>query len=105
MIAKGSRPLAGRPLFTSSLALTLLASSALVSTLARADDDDVHFRPGHLLVSRSVYDNNAANVVAGVTQLPPNCVAPNCVAANANGTYPTVFNNDQVDGSFGITAK
>jgi hypothetical protein len=105
MIAKGSRPLAGRPLFTSSLALTLLASSALVSTLARADDDDVHFRPGHLLVSRSVYDNNAGNVVAGVTQLPPNCVAPNCVAANANGTYPTVFDNDQVDGSFGITAK
>jgi len=102
MIAKGLRPLAGRPLFTS---LALLASTALASTLARADDDAVHFRPGHLLVSRSVYDNNAANVVAGTTQLPPNCVAPNCVTANANGTYPTVFNNDQVDGSFGITAK
>jgi len=48
MIAKGLRPLAGRPLFTS---LALLASTALASTLARADDDAVHFRPGHLLVA------------------------------------------------------
>ena len=39
-----------------------------------------------------------------MTQLPPGCVAPNCVTAVADGTYPTVFNNDTVDGSFGITA-
>jgi hypothetical protein len=106
MIAKGSRPLAGRQLFTPGFAFALLATTALGSPLAHADDDNnVHFRPGHLLLSRSVYDNNAANVVAGVTQLPPNCLPANCVAANANGTYPLVFNNDQVDGSFGITAK
>jgi len=105
MIAKGSRPRTGRPPCTHGLALALLASTALGSTLARADDDNVHFQPGHLLVSRSVYDNNATNVVAGATQLPLNCVAPNCVTANASGTYPTVFNNDQVDGSFGITSK
>ena len=33
-----------------------------------------HFFPGNLVVSRSVYDNNPANVKVG-TILPPNCAA------------------------------
>src|SRR6202047_5051894 len=70
-----------------------------------ADDNDIDFKPGNLLVSRSVYDNNPANVVAGTTLLPPNCVAPNCVTATDNGQYPFVFGNDAVDASFGITSK
>jgi hypothetical protein len=105
MITTGSRPFAGRPPLTSCLALALLASTALGSTLARADDDGVHFRPGDLLLSRAVYDNNAVSITAGVTQLPPNCTAGNCATANSGGTYPQVFNNDQVDGSFGVTSK
>ena len=57
------------------------------------------------MVSRSVYDNNSNNVTVGQT-LPPNCtLAPNCVPATNNGSYPQVFNNDLVDGSFGITSK
>jgi hypothetical protein len=104
MTNRKSRPLAGQPSLKSSLALALFASTALASTFARADDDGAHFRPGHLLLSRAVYDNNV-NIAPGVTQLPPNCVAPNCVAANANGTYPTVFNNVLVDASFGVTSK
>ncbi|WP_174556523.1 hypothetical protein [Bradyrhizobium canariense] len=74
------------------------------ATGAFADDDDVNFRPGNLLVSRSVYDNNRANVVVGAP-LPPNCVAPNCVAATNDGSYPNVWNNVLADASFGITAK
>ncbi len=105
MIAKGSRLYAGRPLSRPVLALALLASTALASSFARADDDDVHFRPGHLLLSRAVFVNNAVTITPGVTQLPPNCVAPNCVTATADGAYPTVFNNNLVDGSFGLTAK
>jgi hypothetical protein len=105
MITTGSRPFAGRLPLTSCLALALLASTALGSTLARADDDGVHFRPGDLLLSRAVYDNNAVSITAGVTQLPPNCTAGNCATANSGGTYPQVFNNDQVDGSFGVTSK
>jgi hypothetical protein len=105
MITKGSRLLAGRPLLKPGLALALLASTALASTLASADNDGVYFRPGHLLLSSAVYDSGAGSVTAGVTQLPPNCVAPNCVTATADGTYPTVFNNAQLDGSFGITSK
>ncbi|WP_210352186.1 hypothetical protein [Bradyrhizobium rifense] len=83
----------------------LLASTALASMPARADQDDFHFRPGHLLLSKAVYDNKASNITAGVTQLPPNCVAPNCAAATTDGIYPMVFSNDLVDSSFGITAK
>ncbi|WP_210338453.1 hypothetical protein [Bradyrhizobium genosp. L] len=52
-----------------------------------------------------MFVNNAVTITPGVTQLPPNCVSPNCVTAIADGSYPTVFNNDGVDGSFGVTAK
>ena len=79
-------------------------SGVMGTTVALADEDGVQFRPGNLLLSRSVYDNNPANIAVG-TQLPPNCVAPNCVAATTDGSYPYVWNNSLVDGSFGITAK
>jgi hypothetical protein len=95
------------PAFRTGLAVTLFLSGVVVvgATGAFADDDDINFRPGNLLISRSVYDNNPANVVAGTTLLPPNCVAPNCVTATDSGAYPFVFNNDAVDASFGITSK
>jgi hypothetical protein len=90
----------------SSLAVVVFMSGLASGTGAFADDDDdIGFRPGNLLVSRAVYDNNANNVQAGVTQLPPNCIASACVTATDNGIYPNVFNNAFVDPSFGITAK
>jgi hypothetical protein len=104
MITKGPRPFGGRSRLVSCLSLALLASTPLGSSLARADDDGVHFRPGHLLLSRAVYDNNAVSITAGTTQLPPNCTS-GCATAIAGGTYPQVFNNDTVDGSFGITSR
>ncbi len=59
--------------------------------------------PGNLLVSGSTYENDP-NLVAGQTVLPPGCVS-GCATAIADGTsYPQVFNNDTVDGSFGITS-
>jgi hypothetical protein len=90
---------------------TLLTISIVLSgmAVALADDDDRDFdrdgfRPGNLLLSRVIYDNNPNNIAAGA-QLPPNCVGSNCVTATDNGGYPNVWNNDLVDGSFGITAK
>ncbi len=64
--------------------------------------------PGDLLVSTSTYQNDPT-IVKGVTKLPPGCStaagAPDpCGIAVANGTYPGVFNNDQVDTSFGVTS-
>jgi len=84
------------------------------------DGNDRHvFRPGNMVVSRSVYAGDAATVQVGQT-LPPGCVAGTitlpvlgggttsvkvkCAKASADGTYPTVFGNDQVDGSFGVTS-
>ena len=86
--------------------------SLMVSLAATAEDkkdkkDKKHFQPENLVVSRSVYDNNAGNVAIGA-KLPPNCPATaKCPkgSAPADGTYPTVWNNDQYDGSFGITSK
>ena len=99
------------PYFRMGLAVTLFLSGVSGTTGAFADDDDIGFRPGNsfapgnLLISRSVYDNNPANVVAGTTLLPPNCIAPNCVTATDSGAYPFVFNNVLTDTSFGITSK
>jgi hypothetical protein len=79
-----------------ALVLSGLAGGALAEPVFRT-------HPGNLLLSRTVYDNRAANVAVGQA-LPPNCVAPNCVSAVANGTFPTVFNNASVDGSFGVAS-
>jgi hypothetical protein len=90
--------------FRSGLAVTLFLSGFTGGPGALADSD--YFQPGNLLLSRAVYDNNPNNVQAGVTQLPPNCTtATPCMTATYDGTYPYVWNNDLVDGSFGITAK
>jgi hypothetical protein len=59
--------------------------------------------PGALLVSGSDYTSDP-NLVAGQTQLPPGCTT-GCVTATAGGSYPQVFNNALVDGSFGVTSK
>jgi hypothetical protein len=92
-------------LLRSGVAVTALLAGLANGPAALADDDDADLRPGNLLLSKVIYDNNPNNVVAGVTVLPPNCVGSSCVKATAGGTYPTVFNNAQVDGSFGITSK
>jgi len=90
----------------SAKGIAVLSLAALAtSNPAGAEDRDhthIHFFPGNLVVSRSVYDNNANNVKVGAL-LPPNCantVGP-CIAATNNGAYPFVFNNDTIDSSFG----
>jgi hypothetical protein len=105
MNAARSRLTCRTPGFRSGLAITLFLSGIADATSAFADDDDFDLKPGNLLVSRSVYDNNPGNVIAGVTVLPPNCLPANCVTATDSGAYPFVFNNVLTDGSFGITAR
>src|SRR5882757_10353750 len=89
--------------------LAIVALSSLAAAPAIAEDHDGdhgHFLSGTLVVSRSVYDNNANNVKVG-DSLPTGCtntVGP-CVPAISNGAYPFVFNNVIPDPSFGITSK
>ena len=89
-------------------ALVLISASVAVAGVpAAAQNGSTYFSPGNLVVSRSVYDNNPNNVRVGQI-LPPNCQATQggCAGPATNdGTYPTVFNNDLVDASFGITSK
>jgi len=90
------------------IAVLSLAALATSNSAGAEDHDHSHIRffSGNLVVSRSIYDNNANNVKIGAL-LPVNCantVGP-CAAAINNGTYPFVFNNDTIDSSFGITSK
>ncbi|MGH3782950.1 MAG: hypothetical protein ACRDRO_20590 [Pseudonocardiaceae bacterium] len=56
-----------------------------------------------LLVSRLVYVGAPGLLTPGQTVLPPGCPS-GCATATYDGTYPQVFNNNLVDGSFGVTA-
>ncbi len=93
------------------LALAPAAILALTAVASAQDHDrsETRLYPGNLVVSRSVYDNNPANIAVG-TILPPNCTMTTggCAGGTGapnDGTYPYVFNNDKYDGSFGITSK
>jgi hypothetical protein len=101
----------GRRMQKGSMALAAVVTLAIPLSLS-AQDLNFGFPPipqlfpGNLVVSRSVYDNRAANVSVGQA-LPPEC-APStgaCATAVNNGTYPFVFNNIPVDASFGITSR
>jgi hypothetical protein len=63
------------------------------------------FTPNNLVVSRSAYSATASSITLN-EPLPPVCgTEATCTGlAVANGSYPYVFNNDAVDGSFGITS-
>ncbi len=103
----GTRTIHALAQATAVLGIALLTLAA--GAQQRSDHDNPRFWPGDLVLSRSVYDNNPANVTVG-TILPPNCASTQggCGASTGapyNGTYPYVFNNDIYDGSFGITSR
>lgn len=97
-----------RPFLKALATLSLGALAISVPAVAQEPELEagIHFFPGNLVVSRSVYDDNANNVKVGAL-LPPNCantVGP-CAAATYNGKYPFVFNNVIPDPAFGVAAK
>jgi len=92
-----------------ALAITALAAGVAAYANDFSQDRDFHFWPGNLVVSRSVYDNNASNVQVGQV-LPPDCPSASgaCGAAGGapyDGTYPYVWNDVIYDPSFGITSR
>jgi hypothetical protein len=89
--------------------LTAVAASGSVAAVAQEASKHAQLSPGNLVVSRSVYDNRASNVQVGAI-LPPGCTSTTggCAASTGapfDGTYPTVWNNDVYDSSFGITSR
>jgi hypothetical protein len=87
-----------------SLVLAPLFTQAVFAQSPRLIETFSGFTPHNLILSRSVYMGNASTVTVGET-LPPGCVPANgCVTAVADGTYPGVFANAPVDGSFGVTS-
>ncbi len=102
---------AAHPLRRAGLVSMVAALGALAAHSAAADGTPVPsfggtpIIPGNLLVATSTYQDDP-NIVAGVTQLPPGCGSSTdpCGTAVASGDYPYVFNNDQVDGFFGVTS-
>jgi hypothetical protein len=97
-----------KPMLLTSVALGSLSVGALLAQTPN-DAGVPHFYPGNLVVSRSVYDNDAANVTVG-EQLPPNCASTQggcagTTGATNNGAVPYVFDNALYDGSFGITSR
>jgi hypothetical protein len=51
----------------------------------------------------SVYQGTPGLLQPGVTVLPPGCTS-GCAVASNDGSYPGVWNNDSVDGTFGVTS-
>ena len=72
-------------------------AAGLTTGAVRASDSSFSFIPGALVVSSSTYAGTAATVTVGQT-------LPGGGTAIANGTYPNVFENATVDGSFGVTS-
>ena len=101
-----TRLVAGRA--AACFALSVMAAGLVASAQTPEIVGTPVFTPGNLVVSRSVYSALPASVGVGQT-LPPGCVPskPNkvtCALAALDGTFPTVFNNDTPDPSFGITS-
>jgi hypothetical protein len=95
-------------LLASALSLAAVSFAVVICVFTgAAQNGSTYFFPGNLVLSRSVYVDTGS-VTAGTTVLPPNCSVTNCptpVTAVVGSAYPFVWNNDKVDGSFGITSK
>jgi hypothetical protein len=102
MLAKLSRPK-----LSLLLAVVVTAAGPVIAatgaSAASAADHGGFLRPGNLLVSGSVYQNDPGLLTPGVTVLPPGCTS-GCVTATNDGSFPGVFNNVLAAPSFGVTS-
>ena len=87
------------------IGVAALALACFSPIFASTTTTPLVFTPGNLILSRSVYSAPASAVTVGQT-LPPVCgTSASCTGKATNdGTYPEVFNNAAVDGSFGVTS-
>ena len=86
-------------LFAGCSALTLCATG-----VARADEDDVFLRPGSLVISSSTYDRSQGAVASLKVGTALANTDSATIPAVSDNDYVTVWNNDSVDASFGVTS-
>jgi hypothetical protein len=89
-----------------SRALVGCAAVCALSGVAQAEERPAHFFmvPGSLIVSSSTYDRTRGDVASLKIGTPLAGTATATTAAIADNNYVTVWNNDKVDGSFGVTS-
>jgi len=78
-------------------AITVLALVGMGALSSRQAMAQITLNANDLLVSRTVYQGDASTVTVGQS-------LPGGGTATANGAYPTVFQNETPDPSFGVTA-
>lgn len=97
---------------TSNFVRVTIAACAAVCLVSSLSAQSTGFSAGNIVISRSVYQGTAATIAVGQF-LPPICPSTGACASNGgpatnSGAYPSVFttnnvwNNDAVDGSFGV---
>lgn len=114
--------------FAGALALATGGLTARLTAKADGNGGSFRFEPNSLVLSRSVYAGEPGTITVGQVT-PPGCVpgtitlpllpavgggtttvkikansSSGCNTAAADGTYPNVFTNDTIDGSFGISS-
>jgi len=88
-------------------AISLLVGSgaaAFVHVSTAAADDSFFLRPGSLIISSSNYEGGVGAVASLVVGTPLANTNTATIAAVSDNNYVTVWNNDTVDASFGVTS-
>jgi hypothetical protein len=88
-------------------AISLLVGSGaavFVHVSTAAADDSFFLRPGSLIISSSNYEGGIGAVASLVVGTPLANTNTATIAAVSDNNYVTVWNNDTVDASFGVTS-
>jgi hypothetical protein len=94
-----------RSSIASAVSLLVGGGAAAFVLVGTAAADDAFLKPGSLIISSSNYDGSVgavASLVVGVTPLANTNTAT--IPAVSDNNYVTVWNNDTVDASFGVTS-
>jgi hypothetical protein len=80
------------------------AAAAFVHVSTAVADDSFFLRPGSLIISSSNYEGGIGAVASLVVGTPLANTNTATIAAVSDNNYVTVWNNDTVDASFGVTS-
>jgi hypothetical protein len=90
---------------TAAALLAGCSALALCAASAAAQADEPILIPNSLIISSSAYDRTQGAVASLTIGTPLANTNTATTPAIADNTYPNVWNNDSVDGSFGVTSS